>query len=335
MAALDYAQLTKVQRIAVFLITIGPTAAAEVMRGFDNTQLEAICREIAELTLVEREVQEAVMEEFAGIVSQGLGSAMGGVRFAQTALEQAKGDYMANAILNKCSPSSRSGAGDEIRQMEGRQLLNLLKTEQPQTIAFIISCLDTPKAAELLAMLPPDIREEVVERLGSMEATPRESIEKVAKNLGRHFGRTTASQGLHQAGGVQACADILNAMDKEARKTLLVRLEERNPTLGSSIRKKTFSFDELVRLSASDMARVLRDVDSADLPLSLKTAKPALTSAVLASMSKRAAEGFKEELDMMSQPRAKDVEAAQDRIIQVVRRLEEAEEITLDDAAAA
>ena len=129
---------------------------------------------------------------------------------------------------------------------------------------------------------------------------------------------------------MKACADILNALDKELRKTLLIRIEERNAPLGAAIRKKVFSFEDIGRLTAIDLQRVLREVDSACLPVALKSTRPAVIQAVLGAMSKRAAQGLKEEIEMLGPQRAKDVEAAQDRIIDVVRRLEEAEEITLD-----
>lgn len=328
--ALDYSKLSKIQKMAALLITVGPDCAAEVMRSFENAQLELICREIATLPMIEPVVQGEVLREFADVVAEGVGAALGGVAFAQSALERSKGEHAASAILTRCAPPPRSEAGEEIRQMEGRQLLNLMKTEQPQTVAFILSCMDTAKAAELVTMLSPELREEVVERLGAMEPTSRDSIYKVAKNLNRHFDRRVMAQGLHRSGGVKACADILNALDKDMRKTLLVRIEERNAALGAAIRKKVFSFEELGRLAPTDLQRVLRDVDSADLPIALKSAKSSVTEAVLAAMSKRAAAGLKEEMEMLGQQRTKDVEAAQDRIIQIVRKLDEAEEITLD-----
>ena len=135
---------------------------------------------------------------------------------------------------------------------------------------------------------------------------------------------------MHQSGGAIACAGILNAMDKESRKTLLAKIEERNAALGAAIRKIVFSFEDIARLSAADRQRVLREVDTADLVPALKSVKLAVAEAVLTCMSKRAAESLREEIDMLATPRAKDVEAAQDRIIAVIRKLEEAEEITLD-----
>ena len=328
--AIEYAKLTKIQKTAAFLITIGLDAAAEVMKHIDNSQLELICREIANLQMIEPGVQKDIVKEFAGVISEGLGTALGGIGFAQAALDRAKGGFAASAILNRSSPGPRSGVGEEIRQMEGRQLLNLVKAEQPQTVALIVSCMDVPKAAELLKMLAPEMREEVVERLGGMEATSPDSIQKVSKNLYQRFDRRAMQQGLHQSGGVASCAGILNAMDKESRKTLLTKIEERNATLGAAIRKIVFSFEDIVRLSQTDRQRVLREVDSADLVPALKSVKLAVSEAVLTCMSKRAAESLREEIDMLATPRAKDVEAAQDRIIAVIRRLEEAEEITLD-----
>ena len=142
-------------------------------------------------------------------------------------------------------------------------------------------------------------------------------------------------QGLHRGGGVKACADILNSLDKELRKSLLTKIEERNAGLGAAIRRKVFSFEDITRLAQPDLQRVMREVDSADLPIALKTMKPPVVKAVLGTMSKRAAESLKEEIEILAPPRPKDVEAAQDRIIAIVRRLEEAEEITLDGGAEA
>lgn len=327
---MEYAKLNKVQKIAAFLITIGPAAAADVMKSFDTIQLEPICREMMAMPLIPSGVQRELMDEFADVVKEGSRSTLGGLGFTHAALELAKGDYTASSILSRCEPATRTEANDEIRQMDGPQVFNLVKSEQPQTIAFVLSCMDTAKAAEIVGMLAPEVREEVVERLGAMDATSRDSIHKVAKNLNQHIDRRAMQQGLNRSGGVKACAEILNALDKEMRKGLLTKVEERNAPLGAAIRKMVFSFDDIGRLTTADLQRVLREVDSACLPLALKTARPAITTAMLAAMSKRAAQGLAEEIEMISQPKAKEVEAAQNKIIEVVRKLEESEEITID-----
>jgi len=328
---MDYAKLTKPQKIAAFLIVIGPDAAAEVMRQFDDAQLETICREMTEFHVVDYGIRRSVLQEFSGVVSTGAAAVLGGAEYAQVALEKAKGDYTASMILDRAAPASRVvEGGEDIRQMEARQIVNLVKSEQPQTIAFILSHLDIPKAGEIILLLPSEMREEVVERLGSMEETSRDIVNKIAKNLSRHLEKKSSQQALHRSGGIASAADLLNYLDKSTRKTLLASLEERNATLGAAIRKKLFSFEDLVRLAPTDLQRVVREVDSGDLAVALKTAKEDLVTAVLASISKRAAEGLKDDIAMLGALKAKDIEAAQDKVIQVVRKLEEAEEITLD-----
>ncbi len=331
MARIDYSQLTKIQKIAAFLIFIGPDAASEVMKGFDTAQLELICREMASLHVVDDAMQQKLFEEFGDVIVNGMQAKLGGVGYAQNVLAKAKGEYTAASILNRVVPAQLpTEAGEDIRQMDGRQVLNLMKAEQPQTIAFILSYLDTSKAAEIVMMLSSELREDVVERLGAMEPTSHEVLMKIAKNLNRHFDKKALHRGLHHNGGVKNVADILNALDKDMRKHLLTRIEARNAALGAAIRKKVFSFEDLARLERVDLQRVLREVDMGELAIALKTAKPVLVAAVMASISKRAAESLKEDIELLGPTKMKDVEAAQDKIIQVVRRLEEAEEITLD-----
>jgi len=329
--AVDYKQFTKVQKIAAFFIFIGPDAASEVMKDFETSHLELICREMASLHVIDENVQRQLLEEFAEVISAGVNSKLGGVGYAQAVLAKAKGDYTAATVINRVAPTTvHSEAGEDIRQMEGRQILNLVKSEQPQTVAFVLSYMDTAKAAEIVMMLAPELREEVVERLGAMEPTSHDVLLKIAKNLNRHFDKKALQQGLHRSGGVKSVADILNALDKDTRKTLLTRIEERNAPLGAAIRKKVFSFDDLARLERVDLQRVMREVDMSDLAVALKSAKPAMIEAVMAAISKRAAEGLREDIEMLGPTKMKDVENAQDKIIQVVRKLEEAEEITLD-----
>ncbi len=328
---MNYAELTKVQKMAAFLITIGPKAASEVMKSFEEAQLEPLCREMMAMPLIPTNIQSLVLKEFSSVIEEGTNSTLGGIGFTQAALELAKGDYTASAIINRCEPANRGGANEQIRTMDGSMVLNLVRCEQPQTIAFIVSCMEVAKGAEIVALLKPTLQEEVLERLGLMEATTRESIQTVAKNLNRHIGQSNNTQGLHRGGGISTCVKILNTLDKETRKSLLTRMDERNETLGTAIRKKVFSFEDLARLSVIDLQRILRDVNSTCLPPALKTARPSVTEAVLSALSKRAAAQLKEDIELLGPQRAKDIEAAQDEICAVVRALDEAEQITLDN----
>lgn len=331
MAAIDYSALTKTQKLAAFLIVIGPDAAAEVVKQFDDPQLDLICRELATLNVLDDATQRAVVQEFAGVVYEGATSLLGGVDFAQATLEKAKGGHAALRIMERAAPGNRARDDGDIRELDVREVLNLVKNEQPQTIAFILSNLESAKAAEIIKLLTPEQREQVVERLGAMDETSRDIATRVAKNLHRRRPPTSAPQSLQRNGGAKATADILNLLDKESRKTLLARVDERNAALGAAIRKEIFGFDDLGRLAPADLQRLMREIDTADLAKALKNARPAVVDALLKSVSKRAAESVREEMDMLGSIKAKDISAAQDRIILVVRKLEEADEISLEN----
>lgn len=327
---IDYNSLTKVQKLALFFIVVGPEVSAELLKTFEDAEIESICREISNFTIISEDVQNKVVEEFSDVISMSLGSILGGARFAQRTLELAKGDYKAANLLSRIAPVGNSTEViQEISDMEPRQIHNLVRGEQAQTIAFIISHLSHEKAASLISMLTPEVSEEVIERIGAMEYTSLEHVGKVVGCLRKHFD-TKHKPTMHRSGGVRAVADLLNLMDKEHSKTLLVKLEERNPQLGMQIRRKMFSFEDLIRLDANDLQRVTRELEMSDLVVAMKSAHISLQDAILRSVSKRAAESLREEMEMLGPVRLKEVESAQDRIIQIVRRLEEEGEISLD-----
>ncbi len=335
MADIDYPKLSRQQKLAVFLIVIGPEAAADVLRQFDDTEVESLCREMSQFDMVPNSVQKQALEEFSAVVAQSATSVLGGLPYAQRTLEIAKGDFKASAIIGRVGPVGDSvEVIKDISEMEGMQIFNLIKSEQPQTIAFVLSYLEGPKCAEVFALLGPELREEVIERLGTIESTSLELVGKIARALGKHFD-TKARPTFHRSGGVRSVAALLNQLEKDVSKTLLARLEERNTALGAAIRKKMFSFEDLSRLQASDLQRVLREVDMSNLATAMKSASAALRDKIYSALSKRAAEGLKEEIELLGTVRLKDVEVAQDGIIQAVRHLEEEGQISLDNDSAA
>jgi len=330
MADLEFSKLNRQQKLAVFLVTIGPEAAASVLKHFEDPEIELLCREMSALSIVPEGLQKQALEEFAGVVAQSATSALGGIGYAQRTLEIAKGDYKASSIMGRVGPvGTPVEVIQEISEMEGRQIFNLIKQEQPQTISFVLSYLDGAKAAEVFGLLGPDLREEVIERLGTIESTSLDLVSKIARSLGKHFD-TKARPSFHRSGGVRAVADLLNQLEKEMSKNLLARLEERNAQLSAAIRKKLFSFEDLGRLQPPDLQRVLREVDSSNLAIAMKSASESLRDKIYGAISKRAAESLREEIELLGPVRLKDVEAAQDAIIQVVRRLEEEGQISLD-----
>jgi flagellar motor switch protein FliG len=330
MPSLDYANLTKPQKTAAFMVLIGAEAAAELLRHFDDIETEIIVREMANLPLVDQEMQQALVAEFIELIGSGVTSALGGMGYAKQTLDLARGPQTAAHILQRAIPPSTSiDAVRELSLMEPRQIFNLIKGEQPQTIAFVLSYLDTVHAAEIVPMLSEEKRDEVVQRLADMEPTSLDLVSKVMNNLNKHVDASQQQAALSRRGGAEAAAQLLNRLESKMGKGILAKIDERNAPLGAAIRKKMFTFEDFVRVSSPDLQRILREVETRDLAISLKSAREPLKKAFFAGMSKRAAEGLKEEMEMLGPVRMKDVEAAQDRLIAAARSLEEKGEVTL------
>ena len=330
MAEIEYTKLSRQQKLAVLLITIGPEAAAEILKQFDDAEIELLCREMSVFSMVPAEIQRQALEEFSSVIGGSLTSALGGLPYAQRTLGLAKGDFKASSIIGRVGPVGSSvDVIQDISEMEGRQIFKLIKNEQPQTISFVLSYLDPAKSSQIFTLLSPDMREEVIERLGTIESTSLELVGKIVRSLGKHFDSKMRPT-FHRSGGVRSVADLLNNLDKEMSKGLLVRLEERNAALGGLVRKKMFSFEDLNRLQGTDLQRVLREVDSNNLAVAMKSASEVLREKIFASISKRAAESLRDEISMLGPVRLKDVETAQDAIIHIVHRLEEEGQISLD-----
>lgn len=328
----EFSKLSRQQKLAVFLIVIGTEAAAEVLKQFDDAEVEILCREMSQFSIVPDALARQVIEEFSPIIGESVASTLGGMDYARATLEKARGDYKANAILGRVGASPGGSTVEiiqEIAEMEGRQIFNLIRHEQPQTVSFLLSYLSKEKAAEVFTLFSSELREEIIERLGTIDSTSVDLVGKIVRNLGKHLDRKTRPT-FHQSGGVRSVADLLNGMEKEISKGLLIRLEERNAQLGAAIRKKMFSFEDLGRLQPADLQRVLREVDSSNLGIAMKSASEPIKEKIYASISKRAAESLRDEISMLGPVRLKDVEIAQDAIIQVVRRLEDEGAISLD-----
>ena len=322
--------MTKVQKLAALLIIIGPEAASQVMKNLDEHELDTVAGEMAKMPMIPQELQRDILKEFTGVAVEASTCILGGVGYTQNALEKSVGVFRATNIVGRVSPTRTPVAAmQQIIEMEPRQIHNLLKQEQPQTIALVMSYLGSAKSAQLLVLLRPETRESVVERLATLAATPIEVVEKLVEVLNHRVG-TKPTRALNQTGGMKMTAELLNSLDKNISKTLLIALEERNADLGAGIRQKMFTFEDLSSLDLPSLQKVLREIDMRDLAVSLKSASEKLKSTLLACISKRAAETVNEEMSFMGPLKLKDIEAAQGRIIDVVRRLESEGEIELD-----
>ncbi len=325
-------RMTKVQKLAGLLIILGPESAAGILRHLEESELEAVTAEMAKITMVSAELQGDLLMEFTEVALHASTAQRGGLEYTQNSLEKAIGVFKASNVIGRVVPQRAPiAAMQEIIDLDSRQIFNLVKTEQPQTIALICSYLPAERASELIGLLRTDLRDQVVEKLATLSPTPIEVVERVVGVLSKRLGASKQSRANSQTGGIKSAADLLNAMDKGLSKTVLMSLEERNPELGQAIRQKMFTFEDLNGLDSSAVQKVLREVDMRDLAVSLKTASDRLKGTLLSSISKRAAETVNEEISFMGAVKLRDIEGAQMRIIEVVRRLEGEGEIELGE----
>jgi flagellar motor switch protein FliG len=325
-----YRRMSRVKRLGMLMVVLGPETAAVLLKRFDTKQAQAICKEISESSIIDTEMQEMVLEEFSEIIEESVNSQLGGMDFTQKALTLAHGDYRANSMMNKIAPVRDDlDLMDEIDDMEPGQIYNVLRMEQMQTVAFVLSNVDSEKGGDVLKMFPSQMQEQIIERVGAMETTQSDQASLVADTLTGRMAKKEKPT-LIKMGGVKTAADMLNWIDKEEGKELIKNLEKRNPKLGSSIRKRMFRFEDLVRLSPTDVAKITKEVDQDDFILALKNASHELKKVIFATMSRRAVENWEEQLEFLGPKRMSEIEAAQDRVIQIVRELEDDEEIVLD-----
>lgn len=327
----EFGKMSKIQKLAALLIMLGPDSAAHLLKSFDDHELEAVSGEMAKLGMIGQELQVEILREFTDVAVQAGTSLRGGLEYAQAALEKALGVFKASNIITRVSPTRAPVAAmKQIIDLESRQIFNLIKHEQPQTLALITSYLPSGKASEVMLMLRADLREQVIERLATLAPTPVEVVERMVAVINQKMNGNQP-RALNQTGGLKSAADLLNTLDKDLSKSLLMSLEERNPELGQAIRQKMFTFEDLVGLSAAALQQILREVDMRDLTVALKTASDRLKAKLLGCISKRAAETVNEEMAFLGPLKLRDIEAAQLRIIEVVRRLESEGEVDLEE----
>jgi flagellar motor switch protein FliG len=326
--------LNKIQKLAALLVMLGSESAAQILKQFQPREIEAISREMARFNLITQEQQEDILREFSEVAVSASTSLSAGIDVTRTTLEKALGSFKASDILGRVVPTRGPvGAMQSIADMDPRHIFNLIRDEQAQTIAFVVSYLAPERAAQVLGLLRPEQRDKIIERLATLAPTPIEVAEKVVDVLNAKLG-IRQTRALSQTGGVTPAADILNAMDKTVSRAMLTSIEERNPELCQAIRKKMFTFEDLLLLNSQAIQRIMRETDMRDLALSLKKASEPLKKLLLSNISRRGAEAVQEEMSMLGHVKLRDVEAAQFRIIDAVRKLEAEGEIELDQSPA-
>ena len=334
-ANLELGALTKTQKLAALLVMLGPDSAAVMLKQFQPREVDTISREMARFNLITREQQRDILSEFSDVAVAASTSVSAGVEATRNTLERAFGSFKASDVLSRVT-STRApiGAMQTIADMDPRQIFNLLRDEHVQAITFIVSYLSAEKAAQVLNLLRADQRDQIIERLAILAPTPVEVGEKVVEVLNAKLG-VRQTRALTQTGGITSVADLLNAMDKNASRGLLTHIEERNPELFQAIRKKMFTFEDLLLLEPPYIQRIMREIDTRDLTIALKKVSDPLKKLLLSSISRRAAETVQEEMAFLGQIKMRDIEAAQLRIIDTVRKLEAEGEIELESSSPA
>jgi flagellar motor switch protein FliG len=318
--------MSDVQKAAVLLTALPEEEAAAVLSRLDAKQVEQVSIEIARLRSISAEEQEQVILHFAD--SSPGASDTGGLDRAKALVSKALGSKAANTLDN-IQQSIEAQPFAFLRNVDSQNILTYVIEEHPQTIALILSHLPAPAGASILAGLPADRQLSVVQRIAHMGQTSPDIIKEVEAGLERRMS-SVMSQSFENAGGVEAVAEMLNVSDRSTERTLLENLGQEDPELVEEIRRLMFVFEDILKFSNKDIQTVLKNVDNSQWAMALKGASQPLRDKIFANMSSRAADMLREEMQYLGAVKLSAVEAKQQEIVDVVRRLEDAGEIELN-----
>jgi flagellar motor switch protein FliG len=321
-------ELSGREKAAILLISLGPDVAAQIYKHLSEEEMERLTLEISNVRRVEANVKEDIIEQFHQIALAQEYITQGGIGYAKTVLEKALGSNEAMSIINRLTSTLQVRPFDFARKADPGQILNFIQNEHPQTIALILSYLDSTQSAQILSELPQEVQADIAKRIALMDRTSPEVITEVEQILEQKLS-TTVTQDFTQAGGIEAVVEVLNGVDRSTERTILDSLEVQDPELAEEIKKRMFVFEDIVTLDNRSIQRVIREIPNEDLLLALKAASEEVKEIVYQNMSKRMVENFKEEMEYMGPVRLRDVEEAQTRIVSIIRRLEEAGEVVI------
>lgn len=316
------------QKAAILLISLGPDVSAQVYKHLSEEEIEKLTLEIASVRKVDSTTKEDIIDQFHQLVIAQDYITQGGIGYAKNILEKALGQTEAMEIINRLTSTLQVRPFDFARKADPGQILNFIQNEHPQTIALILSYLESVQAGQILSELPQEVQADVAKRIALMDSTAPEIVNEVESILEQKLS-ATVTQDYTEAGGIEAVVEVLNSVDRSTERTILDSLEIQDPELAEEIKKRMFVFEDIVTLDNRSIQRVIRDVENEDLMLSLKIASDEVKEVVFKNMSSRMAENFKEEMEFMGPVRLRDIEEAQTRIVAVIRRLEEAGEIVV------
>lgn len=321
-------ELSGIEKAAILLISLGPEKSVNVFKYLKEDEIEQLTLEIANTRSVSANRKEQVLDEFYEVCLAQQYIAEGGISYAKELLEKALGSEKARDVIGRLTASLQVRPFEFVKKTDPTQLLNFIQDEHPQTIALILSYLSSAQASIIIAALPPEKQADVAKRIAQMDRTSPDVIKEVEKVLERKLA-SLVNQDYTIVGGVDAIVEILNTVDRGTEKHIIETLEIEEPELADEIRRKMFVFEDILSLDDKSIQRVLREVDNNELAMALKGAAEEVQTAIFNNLSKRLAVMIQEDMEFMGPVRLKDVEEAQQKIVNIIRKLEDSAEIII------
>lgn len=325
----DPSQLEGLTKAAILLLAVGEERAAALLRNLEPKAVEEVTRELAGLGRVPIAIQTAVIEEFYGNTIASEYSSEGSLDFAKSILMGSLDAKSAERMLGQIQTQVQKTPFSFLQRAESANLLTFIQDEHPQTIALILCHLPHHKASEIIGGLPAAKQVEVIKRVANMEQTNPEVIREVERGLESRLSSMLV-QSMEKAGGVEMVAEILNLADRATEKSIMEGLESDDPDLVEQIRRLMFVFEDILKVNDKGIQSVLKEVENSELALALKTASEDLKNKIFKNMSERAASLIREDMEYMGPVKVSDVESAQQRVVDIVRRLEDAGEVVVE-----
>lgn len=326
-ADLELQKMTATQKVAALLIVMGPSTASEVLKNITNDDLlEQITLDIASLNKVPTEVLNGILEEFKAIFQASNYLSAGGMDYAKELLEKAYGGDQAKKVLDRLVVLMNSNPFQFFNEADPGQLATSFQNENPQLIALIMAYLKPEHSAQVLNFLPPEVQVQVAVKIADMDTTNPEILSEIEKIVENKFSSVVV-QDFSQAGGIESLANILNRADRATERNVIELLEIQNPQLAEEVRELMFVFEDIITLDDKAVQRILREVDTKDLAMSLKGTKEDVKEKIFKNMSERAQAMLRDEMEYMGPVRAREVQEIQSKIVGIIRTLELAGEI--------
>ncbi|MBF0169661.1 MAG: flagellar motor switch protein FliG [Nitrospinae bacterium] len=320
------------EKAAVMLIAVGDELAAKVLAELDDAEIHKVSSYMSSLTSVSNSLVDSIIEEFVALFESGQGGYVaGGKEYLRRLLESSMDPKKVSEIMARLSEGEEEDMGgglDAVRNLDAKTIGAFMRNEHPQTCAIILAHLEPSHAAEVVRELPEKFQPEVMYRMATLDRIAPGVIKELDEALAHEF-RTAGTMEGSQIGGVEAVAEIINSMDRATEGNVLGEIEANNPELAESIRQLMFVFEDLISVDDRGMQTILKELDSNDLMLALKTATEPLKEKIFANMSERAALMMKEDLEAMGPVKISDVEKAQQNILRTVKRMEDEGKIVL------